>query len=331
MPTTVMPQPTSALKPYGASDAGSRKMPDADRVAHHECRAHPEAELPAGVRRSCGVSLAHPPSPAETYACIDGAPFVKLEQPHCRVRPAAGASHESFAPCIDVRPARHLPRRRRHDGRRRTKGTRPRRALRGDTRAVERNHRRFRRDGRAGHAHRGPRRRPQGAHRRHRHPAARPAVAEQSRLRWVVRAERQWRNDGHDLPGRNGPDRRADHAHQHAQRRRRARRGDRLAGTRWSGRRVRLLVVVAGRRGDLGRRAERHQRLSRARRARRSRAGRRAGRPGGRGQCRRRHRHDLPRVQVRHRHRVEARRRSPTIPMWRARSCRPTTAYATRS
>jgi hypothetical protein len=26
-PSTVMPQPISALNPYGASDAGSRKMP----------------------------------------------------------------------------------------------------------------------------------------------------------------------------------------------------------------------------------------------------------------------------------------------------------------
>ena len=127
-----------------------------------------------------------------------------------------------------------------------------------------------------------------------------------------------------------GPARRADHAHQHPQRRRGARCGHRLAGARRRHRCRRLLVVAAGRGRDLGRRPERHQRLSRAPRARLAGARRGRRRPGRRRQRRRRHRHDLPRVQVRHRHLVAASRRRPTTRTRWARWCRRITARASR-
>ena len=74
-------------------------------------------------------------------------------------------------------------------------------------------------------------------------------------------------------------------------------------------RRVGLLVVAAGRRRDLRRRAQRHQRLPREGAPRLRGARRRHGRPGRRGQRRRRHRHDRLRLQGRHRHGVAGRRR----------------------
>ena len=69
-------------------------------------------------------------------------------------------------------------------------------------------------------------------------------------------------------------------------------------------------------------------RLSRHRRTCVRRAGRRHVRADCGGQCRRRHRHDLPRVQGRHRHcfaRGASRRRAPTLS---AHWCRRTTAHA---
>ena len=150
--------------------------------------------------------------------------------------------------------------------------------------------------------------RPQGAHRRHRDPAARTRDAEHSGLRRLVRAERQRRDDRHDLARGSRPARRPGDAHQHAQRRRGARRGDRLAGARRRRGCIGLLVVAARRGRNLGRRPERHQRLSREAEHVDRALDTRDGRAGRRGQRRRRHRHDLPRLQVRHRHRVAPRR-----------------------
>ena len=89
-------------------------------------------------------------------------------------------------------------------------------------------------------------------------------------------------------------------------------------------RRPRRVGTPGGRR-DLGRRAQRHQRPPRAPRAPRARRWRtRRGGAGRRGQRRLRHRHDLPRLQGRHRHRLAASRATSRS----ACSCRPTTACA---
>ena len=85
-------------------------------------------------------------------------------------------------------------------------------------------------------------------------------------------------------------------------------------------------VVAAGRRRDLRRQAQRHQRLSREARARVRRARRRGRRARRRGQRRRRHRHDLLRVQGRHRHRVAPPAGAGRAATPSACSCRRTTA-----
>ena len=100
----------------------------------------------------------------------------------------------------------------------------------------------------------------------------------------------------------------ADRADEHALGRRRPR-GARGGG----GRRRQEHVEPARRRRDVGRRAERRQRLSRAARARQSGARLGCGRPGGRGERRRWHGDDLPRIQGRHRHCLADRRtRTPS-------------------
>ncbi len=91
----------------------------------------------------------------------------------------------------------------------------------------------------------------------------------------------------------------------------------------------RLLVVAAGGGGDLGRLPERHQRLPREARARLPGAGKRRGRTGCRGQRRWRHRHDLPRVQGRYRHRLPRRHAAATATSRWACWCRPITGCAT--
>ena len=73
---------------------------------------------------------------------------------------------------------------------------------------------------------------------------------------------------------------------------------------------------------------ERRQRLPREGRARRRGARRREGRAGRRRQRGRRHRHDLPRVQVRHRHGLAPRRRARAHATRSACWCRRTTARA---
>ena len=174
--------------------------------------------------------------------------------------------------------------------------------------------------------------RPQGAHRRHRDPAAR---ARQPRRSPVFAGWFALNGNG-EMTGtawieESGYARGPGDAHQHPQRRRGARRGDRLAGRAraapdasgycWS------LPVVAetwdGHLNDINgfhvKPAARLRALDDAQR-----------RAGGRGQRRRRHRHDLLRVQVRHRHGLAARRcvgrRATRSACW----CRPTTACATR-
>ena len=73
--------------------------------------------------------------------------------------------------------------------------------------------------------------------------------------------------------------------------------------------RARRVLGPAGRRRDVGRLAQRHRPPGDVTRGAPLRgAGLRRGGPGRRGQRRRRHRHDLPRVQGRDRHRVAARR-----------------------
>ena len=66
-------------------------------------------------------------------------------------------------------------------------------------------------------------------------------------------------------------------------------------------------LAAAGGRGDLRRLAQRRPQLPGHRRARDRRARWRCVRAAGGGQCRRRHRHDLPRVQGRHRHGIACR------------------------
>ena len=82
---------------------------------------------------------------------------------------------------------------------------------------------------------------------------------------------------------------------------------ERLVGRR-AGRRAGLVAAGGGR--DLRRLPQRHQRLPRAAPSTCAQAlGRGDGGTGRRGQRRRRHRHDLPRLQGRHRHLVAGRRR----------------------
>ena len=113
--------------------------------------------------------------------------------------------------------------------------------------------------------------------------------------------ERQRRDDRHHLDRGSGLPRGRRLHHQHAQRRRRARRGDCMVH---EAREAVSTLVASGRRGDLRRRVERHQRLPRQAGARVRGARRRARRARRGGERRRRHRHDLLRLQVRNGHGV---------------------------
>ena len=93
-------------------------------------------------------------------------------------------------------------------------------------------------------------------------PRGRDSMAKPCVCRLVL-AERQRRDDRHHLGRGVGLPRRPGDDHQHAQRRRGARRGDRVADQERPARRLGLLVVAAGGGRDLRRLAERHQRLPR--------------------------------------------------------------------
>ena len=105
-----------------------------------------------------------------------------------------------------------------------------------------------------------------GAHRRHRGPAARQGRRDRAGLRRLVRAERQRRDDRHDVDRGVGLPRGPGDDHEHAQRGRGARRHRSRGGSGRAGRtRPASSWSTAGRRRDLGRRAQRHQRLPRQR------------------------------------------------------------------
>ena len=181
---------------------------------------------------------------------------------------------------------------------------RARDSLRRRARTAERDHRCRRRRGRS--RHNNPRRRQtsrwtrSGPHRRHRDTAAREA-RRIAGLRGILLAQRQWRDDRHRVGRGIRPADDADHDHQHAQRRRGARRGDRVAGAASQNA---AAVVVAGGRRNLRRLAQRHRRISRHSEAGVGGARGRARRTRRRRMRRRRHRHDRLRLERRNRHRV---------------------------
>ena len=154
-------------------------------------------------------------------------------------------------------------------------------------RARERDHRRRRRPGRPHDADRG-RRRP---HRRHGRPAAAGAA-----LRRLPPDQRQRRADGARVDPRLGAADDAGRAHQHALRRRRPRRArsPRRRPARTAG-----ACRSSARRGTASSTTSTASTSARARRAALE-AATDGARRGGLG--RRRHRHDLPRLQGRHRH-----------------------------
>ena len=147
---------------------------------------------------------------------------------------------------------------------------------------------------------------PHRAHRRHRDLAARGGV-DRCRVRRHPLVQRQWRDDRLGVDCRAGDAGLADLYHQHAFGRRRARCG--LASR--CARRCRCPGCCRSwpkpmTAGSAMRRASRSPRSMRSPHSMaRSGADRR-------GQCRRRHRHDLPRVQGRHRHRIARRAMAAT-------------------
>jgi hypothetical protein len=93
--------------------------------------------------------------------------------------------------------------------------------------------------------------------------AARKRIDEQFGVCGLVVAEWKWGDDRDHMGGGIGVSGRTGDDHEHAQRWRGPRRCDSLAGHARTARSYRLLVVAAGRGGDLGRMAERHQWISR--------------------------------------------------------------------
>ena len=174
------------------------------------------------------------------------------------------------------------------------------------------------------------RRRPQGAHRRHGDPAARARHVRHAVVRRLVRAQRQRRDDRHGVARRighlEGPVMLTNTHSVGVVRdaviawRVRAGGAD-ASGYWWS-----LPVVAETWDGDLNDINGFHVQPEHVDRA----LDTAQRRPGRRGQRRRRHRHDLPRVQGRHRHGVAPRHRRRQAPTRSACSCRPTTACATR-
>ena len=166
-----------------------------------------------------------------------------------------------------------------------------------------------------------------GPHRRHRGPAARQGL--DPGLRRLVLAQRQRRDDRHDLGRGVRLPRRPGRDHQHAQRRA-------SCATRSSHWRVAARAGGAAGTGGRCRSSPRPTTAasttstastsSRSTSSRRSTA--RAGRAGRGGQRRRRHRHDLLRLQGRHRHRLAQADRRRTAATPSACWCSATTARA---
>ena len=167
-----------------------------------------------------------------------------------------------------------------------------------------------------------------GAHRRHgRRPARRHL--DRAGLRGSHRLNGNGEMTGLEWIRESGDAHHADRDHQHPQRRRGARRAGRRAGAAPAGDGLYWSLPVVGETwdgllNDINGHHVRPEHVHAALAAAQRRAGRR-------GQRRRRHRHDLPRVQGRHRHRVAGRRDRERAATRSACWCRPTTARASCS